>query len=59
MNKKTLRKCNVFIVNFIASRKKSRGQNSNIHMISNQLFCLSLLLAAYSTRIKGFDEKSD
>ncbi len=38
MNKKTLRKWDAFIVNFIASRTKSRGQNSNINMISNQLF---------------------
>jgi hypothetical protein len=45
MNKKTLRKSDAFIVNFIASRTKSRGQNSK--------------LAASSTHIKSFDEKSD
>jgi hypothetical protein len=31
MNKKTLRKWDAFIVNFIVSRKKSRRQNSNIN----------------------------
>jgi hypothetical protein len=38
MNKKTLRKWDAFIADLIASRKKSRGQHSNINMISNQLF---------------------
>ncbi len=38
MNKKMLRKWNAFIVNFIASINKSRGQNSNMNMFSNQLF---------------------
>jgi hypothetical protein len=38
MNKKTLRKWDAFIVNFIAPRKKSHGQNSKINMISDQLF---------------------